>query len=107
MSDIVSEDEGFDPKFFFPNFRGPSLDSSESSTELAESEATVVGFGKHDDILFTPIIGGHLNFTSQQEDDDYPVKNCSLPVEKRRFDWKRIFTKEIRFLNAKETFKRN
>ncbi len=105
MSEIVSEDEGFDPKFFFPNFRGPSLDISESSTELAESEATVVGFGKNEDILFTPIIGGHLNFTSKQEDEDYPVKNCSFPVKKCRFDCNQIFSKEILFfLNAKETF---
>jgi hypothetical protein len=64
MSESSSEDE-FDPKYFFPNFR------SEISTESESQAATVVGFDK-EELLFTPIIGGHLNFTST-EDDDYPV----------------------------------
>ena len=67
MSETSSEDElNFDPKYFFPNFR------SEISTESESQAATVVGFDK-EQLLFTPIIGGHLNFTSTEDDEDYPV----------------------------------
>ena len=68
MSEI-SEDLAFDPKHFFPSFRVSNHDP-ESSTE---SEARVIGFGK-DDLIFTPIVGGHLNFSTPEEDLDFPVK---------------------------------
>ena len=71
MSETNSDDDGFHPKQIFDTIRGPNYDTSGISTE---TEATVVGFGS--DLIFTPIVGGHLNFSSPTEDDsEYPVKN--------------------------------
>ena len=80
MSETNSDDDGFHPKQIFDTIRGPNYDTSGISTE---TEATVVGFGS--DLIFTPIVGGHLNFSSPTEDDsEYPVKKTfsriSLPV---------------------------
>lgn len=80
MSETNSDDDGFHPKQIFDTIRGPNYDTSGISTE---TEATVVGFGS--DLIFTPIVGGHLNFSSPTEDDsEYPVKKLfsriSLPV---------------------------
>ena len=75
MSETNSDDDGFHPKQIFDTIRGPNYDTSGISTE---TEATVVGFGS--DLIFTPIVGGHLNFSSPTEDDsEYPVKKNNLP----------------------------
>ena len=71
MSDSDADDVGFHPKQIFDTFRGPNYDTEAAAA--AETEATVVGFGS--DLIFTPIVGGHLNFSSPTDDDsEYPVK---------------------------------
>ncbi len=67
MSEIISED---DEKRFFPSFVVSDPDPESSS----ETNARVIGFGKND-FIFTPIVGGHLNFSSTEDDVDFPVNN--------------------------------
>ena len=73
MSDpsLSGDETSFHPKQIFPNFRGPNYETEpQISTEAAE--ASDVGFGS--DLIFTPIVGGHLNFSTPEDDDsEYPV----------------------------------
>jgi hypothetical protein len=79
----MSDTEEFHPKRIFENLRALNAAASEPDVP-SDTEASVLGFGT--DLIFTPVVGGHLNFSAPEDDSDYPVNpSTSGPKTKQSF----------------------
>lgn len=71
MSELTlsNEDSNYN---FFPHFRSPFIEAEAVAASKDGEVRQEVVVTEHERI-FHPIVGGHLNFSSNFYDEDYPV----------------------------------
>lgn len=84
----LSDEDYPDSNFGFPDFRPPSTFDHDveaaASTDQDVQRAVVV---EEKERIFNPIVGGHLNFSSNLYDEDYPVRNTSIVLQNVDFEF--------------------
>ncbi len=71
----LSDEDYPDSSFGFPHFQPSTFEhEAAASTDQDVHSAVVV---EEKERIFNPIVGGHLNFSSNLYDEDYPVRNTA------------------------------